>query len=352
MRGAALYGAAQNLLSPLFPNQVGNAKTEYILDGSLILRETVTGDPSLGSYVLNYYYDSAGKLVEIGYKTSATAAAETFYFVTRNSQGDVVNIYASATSTKVGGYTYDAWGKVMNTTVVSDPNGILQKNPFRYRGYYYDRETSWYYLQSRYYDPAVKRFLNADGQLNVKDGPTGFNLFAYCNNNPVNFEDSFGRDATTIQRGLEWLYQYLLEVLAGTALGITLYELGNNGLLDIPPYKPKPYSGSNPRAQYARNGAIGQASTAELPYKGIPNSHEEQYKDGKLFKERWYGPDGLPQKDRHHTDHGNPKHHPNVPHDHDWGTNEDGEWKPGDAYPSSEGPNATEGLEEGVIEIE
>ena len=61
------------------------------------------------------------------------------------------------------------------------------QNPFRYRGYCYDEETGWYYLQSRYYDPVTGRFLNADSQINP--GVLGTNLFAYCENNPVNMSD-------------------------------------------------------------------------------------------------------------------------------------------------------------------
>ena len=54
-------------------------------------------------------------------------------------------------------YRYRAWGNVISKT------GILaDANPFRYRGYYYDAETGFYYLQTRYYDPTIGRFINAD----------------------------------------------------------------------------------------------------------------------------------------------------------------------------------------------
>jgi len=69
-------------------------------------------------------------------------------------------------------------------------------NPFRYRAYYYDDETGLYYLESRYYNPEWGRFINADGQIN--DGLLGANLFAYCENNPVNREDPKGHDGGVI----------------------------------------------------------------------------------------------------------------------------------------------------------
>ena len=82
-----------------------------------------------GNEILNFYYDSAGQVMSIGYKAPANAV-ETVHFVSRNAQGDISAIYlyntTAKTSTVVGTYTYDAWGKV-TTTVSSDPNGIMTK---------------------------------------------------------------------------------------------------------------------------------------------------------------------------------------------------------------------------------
>ena len=98
----------------------------------------------------------------------------------------------------VGRYKYDSWGKVVKISgangenLSGDPNHIMNINPFRYRGYYYDRETGFYYLQTRYYDPEVKRFINADGLISNGTGVQGYNMYAYCDNNPVNMKDSEG----------------------------------------------------------------------------------------------------------------------------------------------------------------
>lgn len=89
-------------------------------------------------------------------------------------------------------YTYDAWGKVLSVTdatgnAITDPEHIANVNPLRYRGYYYEKETGWYWLNTRYYSPEMQRFLNADGQLNTSQDPLGSNMFAYCLNNPVKY---------------------------------------------------------------------------------------------------------------------------------------------------------------------
>ena len=99
----------------------------------------------------------------------------------------------------VANYEYDAWGRVVsikyangNDINVSNHIGVI--NPIRYRGYYYDSETGFYYLKSRYYDPAIGRFISADDPSYLGAGETtqGLNLFAYCGNNPVNRVDPTG----------------------------------------------------------------------------------------------------------------------------------------------------------------
>ena len=102
-------------------------------------------------------------------------------------QGDVVRILNTSGTTVVA-YSYDAWGKCTVTTGAS--NAIANANPIRYRGYYYDTDTSFYYLQSRYYDPTIKRFINADSSINANGDFLGFNMYAYTNNNSISFSYS------------------------------------------------------------------------------------------------------------------------------------------------------------------
>ncbi len=95
------------------------------------------------------------------------------------------------TGTTVVEYIYDSWGKVLSMTgTYAGTVGLDQ--PFRYRGYVYDTETQWYYLQSRYYDPNTCRFISADVLLSTGQGVVGHNTFAYCLNNPVNLNDRSG----------------------------------------------------------------------------------------------------------------------------------------------------------------
>ena len=92
---------------------------------------------------------------------------------------------------------------------------MAEKNPLRYRGYYYDSETGFYYLQSRYYDPANRRFVNADSYTSTGQGFIGTNMFTYCLNNPVNYIDSNGEDAISITA---WVV-YALLAFAVSAYG-------------------------------------------------------------------------------------------------------------------------------------
>ena len=115
-------------------------------------------------------------------------------------QGDIVAVYNTA-GTKLVSYVYDAWG---NTTVTYHNGGastVAANNPFRYRGYYYDADFGLYYLQTRYYDSVVGRFINLDNTLYFD--MLGYNTFAYCNNNPSNYIDPTGENAASLLLG--WL---------------------------------------------------------------------------------------------------------------------------------------------------
>lgn len=182
-----------------------SARHEYILNGTQIVKETVFVDGS-ESYTLIYLYDETGSPVGFRYRTpSYDQGVFDGYFFEKNIQGDIVGIW-NQNGTKVVAYTYDAWGKV--TASGTDAGGIGAKNPFRYRGYYYDTETGFYYLQTRYYNPVWGRFINADGQLN--DELLGYNSFSYCDNNPISFIDPFGTLAypgeihNAVERRIAW----------------------------------------------------------------------------------------------------------------------------------------------------
>lgn len=133
----------------------------------------------------------------------------TRYAYVKNLQGDVLRILDEAGNTVVS-YAYDPWGV---PTVTGDTE-LAALNPCSYRGYDYDEETGLYYLQSRYYDPEVGRFINADRPEMMYSNPgsgTQYNLFAYCNNSPILNSDTTGEGI-------------VLSVFLGAALaGVTYY---------------------------------------------------------------------------------------------------------------------------------
>ena len=114
------------------------------------------------------------------------------YYYVYNLQGDVEAI-TDATGAIVAKYMYDTWGYVEYEFNYNGSINIAEINPIRYRGYYYDSERGLYYLNSRYYDPFMCRFINADNVVSGVGGDIqGYNMFSYCMNNPVNKSDSTG----------------------------------------------------------------------------------------------------------------------------------------------------------------
>ena len=165
---------------------VGTAVHNYVLDGSTILKETITTGSA--TTTLYYYYDESG--------ISGLEYNGTKYTYVKNLQGDVIGIINSNGATVVE-YKYDAWGNILSVTG-SLASTLGAANPFRYRGYYYDTESGWYYLNSRFYDPQVGRFINADSYVSTGQGLSGYNMFAYCLNNPVVRIDVAGTESVVV----------------------------------------------------------------------------------------------------------------------------------------------------------
>ena len=144
---------------------------------------------------MRYFYDAEGNPTAIRLFTIAEDGETTseLYYLGTNLQGDVVAIYNSA-GTKICSYEYDAWGNTIKTSYLAAGSYTIGRaNPFRYRGYYYDLESGLYYLNSRYYNPNWSRFINADGYVSTGQGLLGYNMYAYCNNNPVMGVDPTGQ---------------------------------------------------------------------------------------------------------------------------------------------------------------
>ena len=165
----------------------------YIYAGGKLLRETISDGTT--TKTLDFTYDNVGMPYSLIYNSGTTTT--TYYYIT-NLQGDVMYLVDSS-GNEVSAYDYDPYGKVITAT-----GAMAEVNPLRYRGYYYDTETGFYYLQSRYYDPEICRFINADSYASTGQGLLGYNMFAYCQNNPIAFADYNG----------EWIH-----LVIGAAVG-------------------------------------------------------------------------------------------------------------------------------------
>ncbi len=156
---------------------VGSTKYDFTTLSGLVIRQTG------GGKTIDFVYDENNQPLAMKYNN-------TLYYYVLNAQGDVVRIVNSSRSV-VASYTYDPWGKI-----ISSSGTLADINPLRYRGYYYDSETGFYYLQSRYYDPEIGRFINADSYASTDaTGLLSTNMFAYCENDPVNKSDPTGEVA-------------------------------------------------------------------------------------------------------------------------------------------------------------
>ena len=259
---------------------VNGVDTLYMLNGRKIthIRKGADGASGADAVQMHFFYDAQGRPMLVRYNG-------TDYAYQHNLQGDIVSL-VDMDGTVVVEYAYDAWGKPISTAG-SMAETLGHDNPFRYRGYVWDEETGLYYLRSRYYEPSWGRFVNADTLLNRIGEWKSQSTYTYCLNNPVNRIDFKGQES------------------------LPSLELG------YPDYMDSFFEGD-----------IVLGSINPLPYIGIPFSYAHGYNSNGELYERWFGSDGLPDMDIHHSDHGNPKMHMN-PHKHVWERAPGGKWSPG-----------------------
>ena len=192
----------------------GVTTTYYYDDGKLVAEKT-------NGNVTVYLYDSAGAPLGMQYRiaNSAKSVWQTYWYE-RDLLNNIVAVY-DHNGTKLVSYNYDAWG---NFTTAYHNGGASTKaadNPFTYRGYYYDKDLDLYRLGTRYYDSNTGRFINADSAL--YHSMLGYNMFAYCNNNPVNYYDPYGENSLALVSALALILSTIDGPLPfGDALGVVL----------------------------------------------------------------------------------------------------------------------------------
>ena len=191
----------------------GVTHTYYTLNGKLMRESFPYSDTTI---IMDFVYDESGRPFALNY--SANGTDFTTYYYILNLQGDVVGL-TDASGTFVAQYTYNAWGEVLTAT-----GSIAGINPLRYRGYYYDFETGLYYVSSRYYDPEIGRWISPEpnvynGEFDEGAGLIGYNVYAYCANNPVNYYDPTGEFVIST---------LLICVAAGAIIGGTIGGIAGN----------------------------------------------------------------------------------------------------------------------------
>ena len=179
---------------------INNTPTYYYLEGNDIIFEETNNN------VIYYIRDISGLT---GFKYN-----DNIYYYVKNLQNDIIGILDSNYQ-EIVKYKYDSWGNILSildnngNDISNDSTHIANINPYRYRSYYYDKETNLYYLNSRYYNPKWGRFLNADELLIQKNN--GNNLFLYCNNSPSTYVDATGYYAKKISYA--YLYEYDYKII-------------------------------------------------------------------------------------------------------------------------------------------
>lgn len=159
---------------------VDGVTTKHVWDRSQqIIADVVDGQ----FYEADCYLRGTNLVATYSYENGAKSD---YTYYTQNAHGDVVNL-TDAQGAITKSYTYDAFGVEQN---IDDSDS----NAFRYCGEYYDAETGTIYLRARYYDPSTGRFISRDSYAGKNDDPLSLNLYTYCYNNPIIYEDPSGNN--------------------------------------------------------------------------------------------------------------------------------------------------------------
>ena len=217
---------------------VNGITTNYVLNENNIISEIK------GNSIINYYYDSNDDVIGFTYNNQK-------YLYLKNLQNDIIGIIDSNRDIVVE-YYYDAYGNIIYINDISG-NNLSNVNPFRYRSYYLDTETGWYYLNSRYYDPLIKRFITPDdiNYLGATGSALSYNLYSYCENNTSNCVDENGffpvHIVAGVVAGIAWsvipriigdvikghmsrIADYLCDAICGAIAGLVTSLTGNSTL--------------------------------------------------------------------------------------------------------------------------
>jgi len=243
---------------------INGVETKYYLQGSNIIAEEKNGQ------TMHYIYNEQNQLVGFEHQQSK-------YFYVRDLLGVIRNVI-DINGNIVVTYKYDAWGnhKVYDSSNAENTSSSFIGNisPFRYKGYYYDVETEWYYLQSRYYSPLLSRFIIFDDvEFLEPENISGLNLVTYCSNNSTMFTDKTGTTPG-------WL----------SAIGSTVenFARGIGALLKFS-LKSLPHLSLKQAIKMARDG--GHIQSARSIIRGREKTISETVKLSKNFKNiaKWAG---------------------------------------------------------------
>ncbi len=284
--------------------EIGNSTIEYKLRGDKVIYETD------GTYEIIYTYDFDGNIISFDYRDGTHTWKE--YFFMRNQQGDITKI-VDKDGTIIVEYHYDAWGNIISKVDNSGFN-LSDINSYTYRGYRYDSEINLYYLNSRYYDPEMGRFISSDAYFGESSTVHDFNLYAYVNNNPISYTDPSGYFTLTfitLSAALAKIAAALapvIPIVAVAAVIVIVVIVAAIIILEV--------DAAVDNRSHVRNKDTGELELGDLPTEGEPNSVDHEFKgDGSLKKTRWYDEDGNAIHDRDY-DHGGSNHE--FPHDHVW----------------------------------
>ncbi|MGC5744875.1 RHS repeat-associated core domain-containing protein [Chryseobacterium sp. NFX27] len=195
MRQKVSYGGSFD------PDQEGKFTKFYSEDGSFeVLKDNITGKEKHILYIGGTPYES-----NIVYLKNFTESSGSYKFLHKDYLGSILAISDEA-GNKLEQRHFDAWGnfthlQVGNGAIITDKNSIASTSLLVERGYTsheHFAEVGIIHMNGRLYDPLLRRFLNADENIQDPYNTQNYNKYGYVLNNPLMYNDPSGEFAFAV----------------------------------------------------------------------------------------------------------------------------------------------------------
>lgn len=222
-----------------------------------------------GTETSRYIYNPVGDILLREEKTSGGSKSYCSYIT--DIRGSVKSLISDSGKRLIN-YSYDDYGNTDIKIAVDNNTRKGYNNHICYTGGIYDRITDNYYLNSRYYNPDMMRFITQDSYRGTADDSNTWNLYSYCAGNPIRYVDPSGHFVVEALSIVEDMLRVVGTAVVVVATYYTVKEVCQ-GIRET--FFPTPAVSENSAAEEIGD-VIASKPEAETPATSVPSKGKKK----------------------------------------------------------------------------